>query len=1785
MNTKRIFGFLALAAACALSFNLTAAAQTTPSIISFQGRLTDNLNNPLAGSYNFDFAIYATPTGGSPLWNETQLGVTVANGVLTAELGSVTPIAETVFASAQRYLEITVNGTTLAPRQRLLSVPYAMNAQTFNGKAYDTLVTTNTAQAISGAKTFSGQTAFLGQVTISSDVYLSSGRINLQGNLVTTAAGFLDATKLANAVPNSSLDTSSVTKRGNSFNGAGQLVLVDASGKLPAIDGSQLINVAAGSVSAATVQPGTFVSGVLLPAAQVQAGSLNSGVIVSSLAAGAVYPANLQSGIYNIGIFGNAGTVTNGVYTTATYNNPPWLTGLAASKIDLSTVTAALAGKLSNSQTVPSSLIDLSTVTAVLDGKLSNAATVPPSLLDFSTITAALDGKISGGASIPQGLVDLSTVAAALALKADSASVLSNSATVPAGLIDLSTITAALAGKATTGSLTVGLAGKLSNTAGVPPGLIDLSTVTTALAGKATTSALTLALAGKLSNTAPVPANLVDLSTVTAALAGKISAAAPIPSNLIDLSTVTAALAERLSNTATVPSDLIDLSTVTAALAGKASASALTLGLAGKLSNTVAVPANLVDLSTVAAALAGKLDIAGNGSALTGITAAQIGLGNVSNVAQLTASSLDTDGTMSANSDVKVPSQKAIKTYIDTGLSTKADAAALSSGLAERLSSTVTVPTALVDLSTVTAALAGKLSTNGSGAALTGITAANISSGKLGPAVVASSLAVNSVYAASIQDGALSFAKIGLNNCGPDEVLRRNIANTLWICGPDQGGTTGTFTLAPASPLNDASGNASLYVNDTGGGNFMTFQEGGVDRFTVDNSGRITAGGISAGQITAGPLSSDVIASSVAVSAVYPDSVQPGSYNISILGNAASVSNGIYSNGSYSDPAWITSLATSKIDLSTVTAALSGRLSNAATVSPALIDLSTVTAALGGKLDAGAQAASVANGVYTNGAYANPAWITSLDTSKINLSTVAAEFANLNASNLLSGTLPDNRLSGAYSSALTFGSASGGPISFSTNVVVSASQFRLGNFNGSPSTNAGTGAIYYDTSDGLLRYSNGSTWTALAAGGASPWTGGGSGTVSLVAATDKVTMTSTAADALKVSGGITAGSGNVGIVDTTGRIPALNSTYISNLNGSSLTGLTASMVGLGNVNNTSDANKPISTAQQTAIDLKANLASPTFTGTVSGISASMVGLGNVDNTSDANKPVSSAQLTALNAKAVYEDVRLATSTLRTDLNLKASLASPTFTGTVGGITASMVGLGNVNNTSDVNKPVSTPQQTAIDLKANLASPTFTGTVGGISASMVGLGNVDNTSDANKPVSSAQLTALNAKAVYEDVRLATSTLRTDLDLKANLASPTFTGTVGGITSSMVGLGNVDNTSDANKPVSSAQLTALNAKAVYEDVRLATSTLRTDLDLKANLASPTFTGTVGGISASMIGLGNVDNTSDANKPVSTAQQTALDLKANLASPTFTGTVGGVTASMVGLGNVSNVAQLPASYLDTDTALATNSDVKVASQKAAKAYIDSGLSTKLSPTGDGSGLQNIITSTAVIVTTLSGKYDAGNFVAGNNYLAPNGDGSALQNIITSTQAIVTTLGSKYDSGNFVSGTNYLAPNGDGSSLQNIITSTQAIVTTLGSKYDSGNFLAGTHYQAPLIAGTNYLAPNGDGSALQNIITSTQSIVTTLGSKYDSGNFVSGTNYLAPNGDGSSLQNIITSTQAIVTTLGSKYDSGNFLAGTHYQAPLVAGTNYLAPNGDGSSLQNIITSTQAIVTTLGAK
>lgn len=151
--------------------------------------------------------------------------------------------------------------------------------------------------------------------------------------------------------------------------------------------------------------------------------------------------------------------------------------------------------------------------------------------------------------------------------------------------------------------------------------------------------------------------------------------------------------------------------------------------------------------------------------------------------------------------------------------------------------------------------------------------------------------------------------------------------------------------------------------------------------------------------------------------------------------------------------------------------------------------------------------------------------------------------------------------------------------------------------------------------------------------------------------------------------------------------------------------------------------------------------------------------------------------------------------------------------------------------------------TDLAAKAPLASPTFTGTVGGITATMVGLGNVTNTSDANKPVSTAQQTALNLKV---DV----STNTSDMALKAPLASPTFTGTVGGVTKTMVGLSNVTNDAQeksANKDVASGYA-GLDATGKVPVARMNTDTAKQDV-----LVSGTNIKTVGG--TSIVGAGDV------------------------------------------------------------------------------------------------------------------------------------------------------------------------------------------------------------------------------------------------------------------------------------------------------------------------------------------
>ena len=479
------------------------------------------------------------------------------------------------------------------------------------------------------------------------------------------------------------------------------------------------------------------------------------------------------------------------------------------------------------------------------------------------------------------------------------------------------------------------------------------------------------------------------------------------------------------------------------------------------------------------------------------------------------------------------------------------------------------------------------------------------------------------------------------------------------------------------------------------------------------------------------------------------------------------------------------------------------------------------------------------------------------------------------------------------------------------------------------------------------------------------------------------------------------------------------------------TGITKSDVGLANVDNTTDANKPVSTATQTALDLKAPLASPTFTGTVAGVTKAHVGLANVDNTSDASKPISTATQTALDLKATnaaLADHEADTTTIHGIANT-ALLATMNYVDTaVGALSSSVdtdfipvgdrggisgvaplnasVKIDNVYLTSDVvlkdetqtltNKSLTSPALTGVPIAPTADAGTNTTqiattayTVAAINALIDGAPGTLNT-----------LNEL-AAAVNDDASYAAA-IASELTAKAPLASPSFSGTVS--LPPTTSIGSVNGTTIA-----------------YLDG--VTSAIQTQMNAKAPLDSPTFTGTVVGIGKSMVGLANVDNTTDANKPVSTAAQTALDLKAPLAAPTFTGAVSLPTTTVLGVSNLQGALDLKAPLASpTFTGTVVLPDSTVSTAMVADSAITSGkIAEGTIVNADINGAAAISTSKIDgLDNTLSSKAPTASPVFTGTVVLPAttsiGDVSAeeLQSISTVVSNVQTQISSKADAVN---------------------------------------------------------------------------------------------------------------------------------------------------------------------------
>lgn len=215
-------------------------------------------------------------------------------------------------------------------------------------------------------------------------------------------------------------------------------------------------------------------------------------------------------------------------------------------------------------------------------------------------------------------------------------------------------------------------------------------------------------------------------------------------------------------------------------------------------------------------------------------------------------------------------------------------------------------------------------------------------------------------------------------------------------------GTTGTFTGAVSAASGTVTGTLSagtLSGNHSGDGSGLT--------------------GLSATNLATG---------------IVPSARLSGTYSISIDGNAATVTNGVYSTGSYADPAWITSLASTK---------LTGTVQGARGVTAGSASTSFVTY----------NGTTSAAGNFYGGTTA-PNGTTRLNYSGYMYSTRyygdfygdGANVTALNASQLTTGTVPSGRLAGTYT------------IDISGNATTAGSATTAGNVSGVVAiANGGTG--------------------------------------------------------------------------------------------------------------------------------------------------------------------------------------------------------------------------------------------------------------------------------------------------------------------------------------------------------------------------------------------------------------------------------------------------------------------------------------------------------------------------------------------------------------------------------------------------------------------------------------------------------------------------------------------------------------------------------------------------------
>ena len=437
-------------------------------------------------------------------------------------------------------------------------------------------------------------------------------------------------------------------------------------------------------------------------------------------------------------------------------------------------------------------------------------------------------------------------------------------------------------------------------------------------------------------------------------------------------------------------------------------------------------------------------------------------------------------------------------------------------------------------------------------------------------------------------------------------------------------------------------------------------------------------------------------------------------------------------------------------------------------------------------------------------------------------------------------------------------------------------------------------------------------------------------------------------------------------------------------------------VGLGQVDNTSDINKPTSLATAQAIidavaahkldadphgqyttPAEAALAAPVQsvagrTGAVV-LTAADVGLGNVANLAPADLPLSTAAIAALALKrntadkiAVTELTGL-TAAINTQISTAGVASVNTRTGAVV-LTAADVGLSNVANLVPANLPVSTATAAALALKVDVAAV-------GVASGVAPLGADGIVPAANLPLMATghKLTVANtaARLAIPKPNDLTIVYQADdgstwaIDANANPATVSnWTQLGSAITASVTSFASrtgVVTPLAGDYTAAMVGAEAAGVAAASMATHIAAADPHPGYTTAAEVAAAIAAAAPAPVTAASIGLGNVNNTSDANKPVSTATTTALAAKANKLSPMLDGVIG---EKINALGTVGASVNVDLTLGAVVTATATGATTWTVTGTPPAGY---GTSFVLSLTNGGAGAQSFFATPLGAAPTL--------------------------------------------------------------------------------------------------------------------------------------------------------------------------------------------------------------------------